>query len=110
VQVTTYDEWRITGTPGQDYPPYDFTISPFLNPHLGDPETEARNFVAMHAALGDPWEDGPHLHCRTVTVTEWQDPPPPPVNRPHPTCIDVTGIDQPPRSAWTCGPDCPKEA
>jgi hypothetical protein len=29
---------------------------------------------------------------------------------PHPTCIDVTGNDQPPCSAWTCGPDCPKEA
>ena len=29
---------------------------------------------------------------------------------PHPTCIDVTGIDQEPRSEWTCGPDCPKEA
>jgi transcriptional regulator with XRE-family HTH domain len=29
---------------------------------------------------------------------------------PHPTCIDVTAIDQPPRSAWICGPDCPKEA
>jgi hypothetical protein len=29
---------------------------------------------------------------------------------PHPTCIDVTAIDQEPRSAWTCGPDCPKEA
>jgi hypothetical protein len=29
---------------------------------------------------------------------------------PHPTCIEVTGNDQPPRSAWTCGPDCPKEA
>lgn len=29
---------------------------------------------------------------------------------PHPTCIDVTGTDQPPRSVWTCGPDCPEEA
>ena len=28
----------------------------------------------------------------------------------HPTCIDVTGIDQTPRSEWTCGPECPKEA
>lgn len=28
---------------------------------------------------------------------------------PHPTCIDVTGIDQPPHSAWVCGPDCPEE-
>jgi hypothetical protein len=29
---------------------------------------------------------------------------------PHPTCVDVTGIDQEPRSVWTCGPDCPEEA
>lgn len=34
----------------------------------------------------------------------------PPVNRPHPTCIDVTGTDQTPRSEWACGPECPKEA
>lgn len=29
---------------------------------------------------------------------------------PHPTCIEVTGIDQTPRSQWACGPQCPKEA
>lgn len=29
---------------------------------------------------------------------------------PHPTCIDVTKFHQPPRSAWVCGPECPKEA
>lgn len=29
---------------------------------------------------------------------------------PHPTCIDVTGTDQTPRSEWACGPECPKEA
>jgi hypothetical protein len=29
---------------------------------------------------------------------------------PHPTCIDVTANDQTPRSQWTCGPECPKEA
>jgi hypothetical protein len=29
---------------------------------------------------------------------------------PHPTCIDATAIDQTPRSEWTCGPECPKEA
>jgi hypothetical protein len=29
---------------------------------------------------------------------------------PHPTCIDVTANDQTPRSEWTCGPECPKEA
>jgi hypothetical protein len=29
---------------------------------------------------------------------------------PHPTCIDVTAIGQTPRSEWTCGPECPKEA
>jgi hypothetical protein len=29
---------------------------------------------------------------------------------PHPTCIDVTAVDQTPRSEWICGPECPKEA
>jgi hypothetical protein len=33
-----------------------------------------------------------------------------PPNPPHPTCIDVTAIDQTPRSEWICGPECPKEA
>lgn len=32
------------------------------------------------------------------------------VQSPHPTCIDVTAIDQKPGSEWICGPECPKEA
>jgi hypothetical protein len=33
----------------------------------------------------------------------------PPLNRPHETCIDVTQMQNRPRSEWVCGPHCPKE-
>lgn len=64
--MTTYDEWRVTGTPlrrsvEQTYSGEDFT----------DPEGAARWYMA--AATGPaPWVDGPHLHRRTVTVTDWE--------------------------------------
>lgn len=67
----TYEEWRVTGQPAGDYPPYDFTWSPFRNPHLGDPERGARGFIALVTAVGG-WTDGPHLSRRTVTVSEWE--------------------------------------
>jgi hypothetical protein len=109
--VTSYEEWRVTGDPGQGFPPYEFTWSPARNPHLGDdPETGARGFIALLQAHHETWIDGPHLHKRTVTVTDWEQAGPPPLNRPHPTCVDVTATDQTPRSEWICGPECPKEA
>lgn len=70
--VTTYEEWRVTGDLGDDYPPYEFTWSPRRNPHLGDPEAGARGFIALVADTGCAWPDGPHLHKRTVTVTDWE--------------------------------------
>ena len=96
--MTTYEEWRVTGVPRRRT--YEQI---FIN------EDSARAFMANASAPCD-WVDGPHLHRRTVTVTEWREAGPPPVNRPHPTCRDVTGIDQTPRSEWICGPECPKEA
>lgn len=69
----TFEEWRVTGTPGHGYPPYDFTWSPMRNPHLGDnPEQAARGFVAAIESAGGAWDDGPHLSRRTVTVTDWE--------------------------------------
>lgn len=75
--MTTYEEWRVTGQPGEmfngaDWPPYDFTWSLRTNPHLGDPERAARDFMAKVGQY-DTWRDGPHLHKRTVTVTDWQE-------------------------------------
>lgn len=29
------------------------------------------------------------------------------INRPHPTCIDITTSSERPYSSWVCGPDCP---
>jgi hypothetical protein len=51
-------------------------------------------------------EAQPELLQREIVVTigPWRS------AAPHPTCIDATAIDQPPRSEWTCGSDCPKEA
>lgn len=67
----TYIEWRVTGDPGGGFPPYDFTWSPFRNPHLGDAEAGARGFISLIASH-DGWPDGPHLQKRTVTVTDWE--------------------------------------
>jgi hypothetical protein len=71
-RVGTFEEWRVTGRPGQGYPPYEFTWSLLRNPHLGDPETGARGFFSTIPAFTERWEDGPHLSRRTVTVTEWE--------------------------------------
>jgi len=66
--VTTYEEWRVTGTLADA--PYKFTWTP---PHGRgyDPEGDARRFADKLSALA--WTDGPHLHKRTVTVTDWED-------------------------------------
>lgn len=62
----TYEEWRVTGTvQGEDY---DFTWSKLRNPHLGDPEQGARKFAERLAVT---WDDGPHLHHRTIVIHSW---------------------------------------
>lgn len=63
--MTTYEEWRVTGTPlrrtdEQTYSGEDFT----------DPEGAARWYAS--AATPCAWKDGPRLHKRTVTVTDWE--------------------------------------
>jgi hypothetical protein len=70
VSVTTYEEWRVTGNPGDGYEPYRFTFSPQRGD--ADPETVACNFVRLIHKGDRPWTDGPHLHRRTVTVTDWE--------------------------------------
>lgn len=67
---TTYEEWRVTGHPGDDFPLYVFTWSPVRGDD--DPEHVARGFIKLIQAHGT-WSDGPHLHRRTVTVTEWEE-------------------------------------
>lgn len=69
--ATTYEEWRVTGDPGEGFPPYEFVWSPLRNPDHAT-EGEARGFVRLIESVGG-WPDGPHLHKRTVTVTEWQE-------------------------------------
>lgn len=64
--MSTYEEWRVTGRWGEV--PYEFVWSPFRNGRT-EPEAEARNFVEKTQEHG--WTDGPHLHTRTVTVTDW---------------------------------------
>jgi hypothetical protein len=72
--VTTYEEWRVTGRFAHTQPSgsdqYEFTWSPVRNPHLGNPERGARDFIRLMHDV-ERWTDGPHLHKRTVTVTDW---------------------------------------
>lgn len=72
--MTTYEEWRVTGTfnadIGDEDEPYEFTWSR----GYADPEAAARNFITLSSGSGLwGWTDGPHLHKRTVTVTDWED-------------------------------------
>lgn len=72
--MTTYEQWRITGNPGPGFPPYAFTWTnqPDARGRVTtDPEAEARDFTRLMREH-DSWTDGPHLHKRTVTVTEWE--------------------------------------
>lgn len=62
--MTTYEEWRVTGT-DEDGDPIGVTW--WHNEE--DPEGGARSFAAWARERG--WTDGPHLHKRTVTVTDW---------------------------------------
>jgi hypothetical protein len=66
-----YWEYRATGCSREGDEPYAFTWSPDHNPHLGDPETAARHFVAKVNEHGG-WWDGPHLSRRKVTRTGWE--------------------------------------
>lgn len=71
VSETTFEEWRVTGEPGRGYPPYRFTWTADADSYgsqCPDPESAARSFVE---AVRD-WDNGPHLHRRTVTRTEWE--------------------------------------
>jgi hypothetical protein len=69
--VSTYEEWRVTGTfhtdVGDEDEPYEFTWSRGYD----DPEGAARNFIELSCNPLWGWTDGPHLHKRTVTVTDW---------------------------------------
>lgn len=61
--MTTYEEWRITGTCDGE------TVDLIWRPQDGDTEEQALSYHAW--AREQDWTDGPHLHKRTVTVTDW---------------------------------------
>jgi hypothetical protein len=65
--VTTHEEWRVTGTPKRRRSEWVFSGEQFDNP-----EADARRLIA-NATAPCAWTDGPHLHKRTVTVTDWED-------------------------------------
>jgi hypothetical protein len=58
--MTTYEEWRVTGTLPSG--------TPYATPY--ESEAAARHLIARGRIVG--WNDGPHLQRRTVTVTEWE--------------------------------------
>ena len=59
--MTTREEWRVTGK--------DADLSFPITCHFPT-EAQARAWIAKPG--GFDWIDGPHLHRRTVTVTEWE--------------------------------------
>lgn len=59
--VTTYEEWRVTGIP---------RITQLRMIYRS--EAEARALIERETTH-DEWVDGPHLHKRTVTVTDWEE-------------------------------------
>jgi hypothetical protein len=63
--VTTYEEWRVTGT-FREEGSFEVVYTP---PEDGDAETRALECAAW--ARTQDLTDGPHLHKRTVTVTDW---------------------------------------
>jgi hypothetical protein len=65
--MTTYEEWRVTGTPLKGLDAYDRTWSSARDSNA---EKDVRDYVAW--ARTKDWHDGPHLHKRTVTVTDWE--------------------------------------
>jgi len=67
--VTSYEEWRVAGHISEGFGLYEFTWSPSRGDR--DPEAKARGF--MRATAIDTWLSGPHLHKRTVTVTDWEE-------------------------------------
>ena len=74
--MTTYEEWRVTGT-WHDRP-YERIFSPKPQPRARfsrgypDPEAAARQHLANATQWSGDWTEGPHLHKRTVTVTDWE--------------------------------------
>jgi hypothetical protein len=64
--VRTYEEWRVTGT-WRSGDPYDYVWTH----DKGGSESEVRAQVAYLRTL--LFTDGPHLHKRTVTRTDWEE-------------------------------------
>jgi hypothetical protein len=65
--VTTYEEWRVTGTFVNGYTNreglYELTFTE---------EDKARSCLGFVREC-EAWTDGPHLHKRAVTVTDWEE-------------------------------------
>lgn len=76
-EVEVYREWRVTGDlvgPGwDDKPPYDFTWSARINPHLAASNAEAEAKARVFASIPRDGMKNVHMHSRTVVITEWAD-------------------------------------
>lgn len=64
-------EWRVTGEPGPGYPSYSYVwrSSDERWPSPEEAEAAARKFAEVFS----PWVEGPFIHHRTVTYTDWED-------------------------------------
>ena len=83
---TVVTEWRVTGDPtcivnGKilKFPPYYFVWR--SNEHYddrgrptnwGDRELTAKQAAKRFIEISDGWKEGPFLHKRKVTYTEWE--------------------------------------
>lgn len=68
--TTVVHQWRITGSPDGDYPPYSHVYSSDDPRYLGDAaEACARGFLHR---VTDRWTDVTFTH-RTVTYSAWED-------------------------------------
>ena len=59
--MTTYEEWRVSGIPRTTQLRMTYRS-----------EADARALIERETTH-DEWTDGPHLHHRTVTVTDWEE-------------------------------------
>lgn len=73
ILVSSFEEWRVFGEPGEGYPPYDFIWTCGGDWGRGqqsdDPQRDARAFFRLLTQPGRKrWKSGPWLYRRVVTV------------------------------------------
>jgi hypothetical protein len=72
--MTTYEEWRVTGTLDGEAVDSIWSPPPSETANSVEPESDARTYIRVQTYASRMregrvgWSEGPHLHKRTVTV------------------------------------------